>query len=153
LTRLLGIDLGARRIGLAVADTASGQIVPLTTLRRGSAERDAATLSRIAREQQVDELILGLPLNMDGSEGEQAGATRDWAGQVCPLLALPLHWRDERLTSELAETRLGGPPRGRSGGPPSGAARAARRARVDRESARLILEAELDARQALARDS
>ncbi|CAN5864701.1 Holliday junction resolvase RuvX [soil metagenome] len=146
MTRLLGIDLGTRRIGLALADTASGAILPLATLRRGSVERDAGVLGQVVGEQQVNELVIGLPRNMDGSEGAQATETREWAAQVTPALGLPVHWRDERLTSEQAEARLGRPRRGAGGGPPSAAARASRRANVDREAARLILQAELDAR-------
>lgn len=146
MTRLLGIDLGSRRIGLALADTATAEVRPLATIRRTSIERDAATLGRLAREQQVDELVVGLPRNMDGSEGAQAQATREWAAQVVTLIGLPLCWRDERLTSELAESSLGRTRRGRSGGPPSAAVRQARRAQIDREAAAFIVQAELDAR-------
>ncbi|HUG47258.1 MAG TPA: Holliday junction resolvase RuvX [Candidatus Limnocylindria bacterium] len=147
MSRLLGIDLGARRIGLAVADTETGEIRPLTTLGRASPARDGAVLARLAEEQRIDELVLGLPCNMDGSEGQQAAVTRAWAAEVLPALGLPLSWRDERLTSERAESLVGRPRRGRSGGPPSPAARLARRSSVDREAARLILQAELDARR------
>jgi putative holliday junction resolvase len=150
LSRLLGIDLGTRRIGLALADTSSGVIRPLSTLRRGSIERDTAVLATLITEQQVSELVIGLPRNMDGSEGFQAAHTRDWAARVTPTLGLPVHWRDERLTSERAEARRGRPRRGAGGGPPSAAARTAHRAAVDREAAQLILQAELDARSLAA---
>ena len=146
MTRLLGIDLGERRIGLAVADTESGKIKPLSTIRRADVDRDAATLCHIRDEQRIDELVIGLPLNMDGSEGGQATATREWAAEIKPLVELPISWRDERLTSSAAESRIGRAPRGRAGGPPSAAARDARRARVDREAAAAIVQAELDAR-------
>jgi putative Holliday junction resolvase len=150
VSRLLGIDLGSRRIGLAVADTGSGSVRPLSTLRRADFERDAATLARVAAEQRVDEVVVGLPLNMDGSEGAQAAATREWAAQVAVAIELPLVWRDERLSSESAERCAGAPRRGRSGGPPSAAARNTRRARVDQLAAAQILQAELDARRAAA---
>ncbi len=146
MTRLLGIDLGERRIGLAVADTDTGVVRPLSTIRRGDAERDAATLGRVAAEQRVDELVIGLPFNMDGSEGTQAAVTREWAALVVVALRLPVAWRDERLTSEAAERRVGAARRGRSGGPPSSASRNAQRSRVDREAAAAIVQAELDAR-------
>ena len=149
MTRLLGIDLGTRRIGLAVADTDSGRITGLATIRRGDAARDQRTLSGVVGEQRIDELVLGLPFNLDGSEGAQALETRRWAEQVLGELPLPLSLRDERLTSERAEQRLGAPGRGSSGGPPSAAARGARRRMVDREAAVLILQAELDARARL----
>ena len=69
VTRLLGIDLGTKRIGLAVGDTNTGSVVPLTTIRRADVERDAQTIVRIGTEQRIDELVVGLPLNMNGSEG------------------------------------------------------------------------------------
>ena len=148
VTRLLGVDLGTRRIGLAVGDTTTGSVVPLTTIRRSEIERDAGTISNIAREQRVDELVVGLPLNMDGSEGAQASDTRVWAAHVAELAGLPVRWRDERLTTEAAIERIGQPPRGKSGGPPSAAARRAYRARLDRMAAAAIVQAEVDGRRA-----
>jgi putative Holliday junction resolvase len=144
--RLLGVDLGDRRIGVAIADPESGRVRPLATLRRGTPQADAATLSRLAAEQGAGELVVGLPLDAAGGEGAQATATRAWAEAVAPIMGLPLHWRDERHTSQAAEVRLGPMPRGRAGGAPSSAALRARRARVDQEAAVLILQAELDAR-------
>jgi RNase H-fold protein (predicted Holliday junction resolvase) len=82
---------------------------------------------------------------MDGSEGPQATLTREWAVAVAAATGLTLSFRDERLTSERAERRIGGAPRGKSGGPPSPAQREAYRARVDREAAALILQDDLDA--------
>ncbi|MDQ3938158.1 MAG: Holliday junction resolvase RuvX [Chloroflexota bacterium] len=152
MTRLLGIDLGARRVGLAVADTATAVVRPLATIRRSSAEREAATLARLVQEQQVDEVVIGLPLNSDGSEGPQAAATRSWAAEIVPALGLPCSWRDETFSSQRAETRVGTVRRGRSGGPPSPAARQAHRATIDRQAAALILQAELDARAATSAD-
>jgi putative Holliday junction resolvase len=143
---LLGIDLGERRIGLATADALSGAVRPLATIARRDTERDAATLGRICAEQRIDELVIGLPLNMDGSEGPQAAATRAWAAEIEAALGIPVAWRDERLSSVDAEARIGRAPRGRAGGAPSNAARNARRARIDREAAAAILQAELDAR-------
>lgn len=150
MTRLLGIDLGERRIGLAVADTGSGAVRPLSTISRADPKRDAATLTRVTREQQIDELVIGLPLNMDGTEGAQARFTREWAASVAPALNLPVGWRDERLSSERAEAAMERAPRGRAGGPPSPSARNARRQRIDREAAAGILQAELDARSSEA---
>lgn len=146
MTRLLGVDLGERRIGLAVADTDSGAVRPLATIRRADPVRDARTIERICEEQRIDEIVVGLPLNMDGSEGTQAAETRAWAAEITPVLNRLIVWRDERLTSELAEGRMERASRGRAGGPPSAASRASRRARIDREAAAAILQAELDAR-------
>jgi putative Holliday junction resolvase len=149
--RLLGIDLGERRIGIAVADGDGGRALPLTTLRRAtSIDADAVAIRRLAAEQGVVELVVGLPLEASGVEGPQATLTRTWAEAIGPLVGLPFAMRDERLTSHLAEQRLGPMKRGRSGGPPSRTQRDAHRARVDREAAAIILQDELDAREAAA---
>jgi putative Holliday junction resolvase len=143
---LLGIDLGDRRIGVASADTASGFVRPLLTFERGTPLQDAGTIGRICSERRVDALVVGLPLHMDGSESQQSERTRAWVEAVAPLIDVPVTFRDERLSSERAEARMGRAPRGRSGGPPSPAARRAWRARIDREAAAAILQHELDAR-------
>jgi putative holliday junction resolvase len=147
VTRLLALDVGERRIGVAIADTESGSVKALATIRRADAARDAATLTRLATEQGATELVLGLPLNTDGSEGEQARRTREWAASIAATVALPICWRDERHTSERAESIAGRQGRGRAGGPPSSAARNAYRARIDRLAAAGIAQAELDARR------
>jgi putative holliday junction resolvase len=145
--RLLGVDLGERRIGLAVADDEGGRAWPLVTIRRASEPAtDAAALAPIVAANGVAELVVGLPLDISGDEGLQASSTRAWAMDVAQRLALPLQMRDERLTSHLAEDRLGPMKRGRAGGPPTRTQRNAYRARVDREAAAIILQDELDAR-------
>jgi putative Holliday junction resolvase len=147
MTRLLGIDLGERRIGLALADGDGSAAQPLATIRRAAAlDADAAALHTVISAQGVDELVVGLPLEASGSDGPQATLTRRWAAAMAERLGLPVALRDERLTSHLAETRLGPMKRGRSGGPPSKTQRDAHRARVDREAAAIILQDELDAR-------
>ncbi len=143
--RFLGIDLGERRIGVAIGDPATRVASPLTTLSRAkTVAEDAAVVSRLAAEQRAGVLVVGLPLHMSGGEGLQATRTREWAESVAKATGLPLRYRDERLTSERAERRIGGASRGRSGGPPSAAQRDAYRARVDREAAALILQDEFD---------
>lgn len=142
---LLGIDLGDRRIGVACGDSATGVVTALLTLRRGTPRQDAAVIARICEERRADAVVVGLPLHLDGSEGEQARRTRAWVDALDALLPIPVTFRDERLTSHAVEARLGRPPRGRAGGPPSSTARRARRARIDREAAALIVQAELDA--------
>lgn len=150
MTRLLGIDLGERRIGLALADGDGLPAHPLATIRRAaSLDADAAALRTVISAQGVDELVVGLPLQVSGSDGPQATLTRRWAAAMEERLELPVTLRDERLTSHLAETRLGPMKRGRSGGPPSKTQRDAYRARVDREAAAIILQHELDARAGL----
>lgn len=149
MTRVIGIDLGERRIGIAVGDVESRIASPLATLKRApTPAEDAAALRRLMTEQDADEIVVGLPLHANGDEGTQAEATRSWASAVASLLAIRLSFRDERLTSHLAEQRLGPMKRGRSGGPPTHAQREAYRARVDREAAAIILQDELDVRAA-----
>ena len=149
MTRILGVDLGSKRIGLAIADAGIGIARPLATVNRAaSLDEDAATLQAVCREQQVTELVVGLPLEAAGQEGTMANGAREWAAEVATRLQLPLTLRDERLSSFEAERRLGRMPRGRSGGPPSRTQRNAYRARIDREAASVILQDELDARRA-----
>ncbi len=147
--RLLGIDLGERRIGLAIADRDGLAARPLATVSRARSldpGDDAGTLARIVAEQHVAELVVGLPLEASGAEGPMAEAAAAWGRAVAEALGLPVTLRDERLSSHLAESRLGPMPRGRSGGPPSKTQRDRYRERVDREAAAIILQDELDAR-------
>ena len=148
MSRILGIDLGTRRIGLAVADAGIRIARPLATVGRGrDLLADAEAIGRVCREQDVAELVVGLPIEAGGDEGAMAMAARAWAAAVAARLELPVSMRDERLSSFEAEQRLGRMPRGRSGGPPSRTQRNAFRARIDREAAAVILQDELDARR------
>jgi putative holliday junction resolvase len=151
VTAFLGIDLGERRIGLAIADGPGVGARPLQTLRRGrTIDADIAALEALIEAHSIDALVVGLPIDAAGHEGSQAAVTRAWADAVRARLGsrVEIALRDERLTSHLAETRLGPMPRGRSGGPPSRQQRDAYRARVDREAAAIILQDELDSRRA-----
>jgi putative Holliday junction resolvase len=150
VTRLLGIDLGERRVGLAIGDDDGSVARPLATIRRRRAlDDDEAALRAIVDAERIEALVVGLPLEASGAEGPQAALTRAWADAVAERLGLPVTLRDERLSSHLAETRLGPMKRGRSGGPPSKTQRDAHRARVDREAAAIILQDELDTRAGL----
>ena len=147
---LLGIDLGERRIGLAIAERGGLSARPLATVHRARSlapADDAGTLARFVSEQGIVELVVGLPLEASGAEGRMADAAATWAKAVAERLGLPVTMRDERLSSHLAESRLGPMPRGRSGGPPSPTQRDRYRERVDREAAAIILQDELDARR------
>jgi putative Holliday junction resolvase len=148
LSRILGVDLGERRIGLAIADAGIDIARPLTTVARSaSLDGDVAALERVCREQGVTELVVGLPIEASGVEGPMAVAARAWAAAVGERLGFPAVMHDERLSSFEAEQRLGRMPRGRSGGPPSRTQRNAFRARIDREAATVILQDELDSRR------
>lgn len=149
MRRLLGIDLGTRRIGLALADLDALRAVPLATVARGrTPAADAAAIARIAAANGVGELVVGLPLDMSGIEGPAATAARTWAAEIGARTGLDVVLRDERLTSHVAEGRAGSARRGSSGGPPGRTRRNAQRARIDRIAAAVILEDELDARRA-----
>ena len=138
--RFLGIDLGERRIGLALReDSAAARGLP-TMMRRPTAAADSDRLRTIAAEGRVTELVVGLPLNSDGSVGPQATTTLRWATEVAEALQLPITFVDERYSSQRAEASLGRAARGSNGGAPGPARREARRAAVDQEAARLILE-------------
>ena len=147
---LLGIDLGERRIGLAIAAPEGLSARALATVNRARSLApvdDAGTLARIVAEQGIGELVVGLPLEASGAHGRMAEAAQAWAKAVAERLGLPVTLRDERLSSHLAESRLGAMPRGRSGGAPSKTQRDRYRERVDREAAAIILQDELDARR------
>ncbi len=147
--RILGIDLGSRRIGLAVADAGIGIAQAFATIGRGAdINADGVALARVCRDQRITELVVGLPIEARGNEGEMAAGARAWAEAISTLLGIPVVMRDERLSSFEAEQRLGRMPRGRSGGAPSKAQRDAYRARVDRVAASVILQDELDSRRA-----
>lgn len=111
-----------------------------------------AAIGRLVREHRIDELVVGLALDMGGDEGPQAQRGREWGAALASALPVPVTFRDERLTSHEAERRLGPMPRGRSGGPPTRTQRDAYRARVDREAAAIILQDELDARSSTRPD-
>lgn len=150
MTRTLGIDLGERRIGVAIADGPDVGARPLTTLRRGRhVEVDSEALFTLIKTHEITEVVVGLPIDAAGHEGPQAALTRSWVEDIRARLGdhvtITLH--DERLSSHVAETRLGPMKRGRSGGPPSRHQRDEYRARVDREAAAVILQDALDSRQ------
>ncbi len=147
MTRLLGIDLGDVRIGLALGDAPDGPVFPYATiLRARTVAADAAALRAIIEREGIDEVVLGLPLDFGGAEGRQAAATREWGTAIADAIGVPVVYRDERLTSELAAQWIGPMKRGRSGGPPTAAQRRAYRARLDREAAAIILRDEIAAR-------
>ena len=147
MTRLLGVDLGDKRIGLALADPETDPPRPLATvLRAATVQADAAMLRTVIEREGVVAVILGLPLDFDGGEGPQATKTRAWGECIADILGMPVLLRDERLSSHRAAQEIGPMKRGRSGGPPTPAQRRAYRERLDREAAAIILRDELDAR-------
>lgn len=102
--RLLGLDLGTKTIGLALSDVERQIATPLETIRRVKFGQDAAELLRIAEKHAVAGLVIGLPLNMDGTEGPRVQSTRAFVRNLGPLTSLPIVFWDERM-STLAVTR------------------------------------------------
>lgn len=103
---LIGLDLGEKTVGLAVSDLRRSVATPLHTLRRVKFTLDAAAIMELARNRAAVGVILGLPRNMDGSEGPRAQSTRAFARNLLALLPLPLCFWDERLSTVAAERAL-----------------------------------------------
>ena len=103
---LMGLDLGEKTIGLAVSDTRRNVASPLQTIKRRKFTLDAAALLEHARARNVVGLVLGLPLNMDGSEGPRCQSTRAFARNLAGLTDLPIGFWDERLSTVAAERAL-----------------------------------------------
>ncbi len=106
--RLLGLDLGAKTIGLAISDRGFAVASPLETLRRGKFAQDAAALAALCAERQVGGLVIGLPVNMDGSEGPRCQSVRQFAANLTELagVTLPIAFWDERLSTAAVERFL-----------------------------------------------
>ena len=105
--RLLGLDLGEKTIGLALSDTLLSVATPMQTLKRGKFAADAARLDIIISEQRVGGLVVGLPLNMDGSDGPSAQSARAFGRNWAARSPLPVVFQDERLsTSAVTRTLL-----------------------------------------------
>ncbi|MDO5620480.1 MAG: Holliday junction resolvase RuvX [Paracoccus sp. (in: a-proteobacteria)] len=103
---LAGLDLGTKTIGVAVSDGLRQVASPLTTIRREKFTLDAQALLRIVAERGLVGLVLGLPRNMDGSEGPRAQSTRAFARNLERLTPLPITFWDERLSTVAAERAL-----------------------------------------------
>jgi len=103
---VIGLDLGEKTVGLAVSDLRRSVATPLHTLRRVKFTLDAGAIMELVRNRSAVGVILGLPRNMDGSEGPRAQSTRAFARNLLALLPLPLCFWDERLSTVAAERAL-----------------------------------------------
>lgn len=103
---LAGLDLGEKTIGVAVSDLRRSVATPLETVRRKKFTLDAARLIEIAAARGLAGFVLGLPLNMDGSEGPRCQSTRAFARNLSGLTPLPIGFWDERLSTVAAERAL-----------------------------------------------
>ena len=134
--RCLALDIGERRTGVSVGEILAR---PLTTLTRHSKAQDFAAIAHLIREQQVDTLVIGLPMNMDGSAGFQAQRVTRYGEQLKQALdgmgvAVEMVYWDERLTTSQAQESLISSGRGRRD----------RRTRIDAAAAAVILQSYLD---------
>ncbi|MFV9507843.1 MAG: Holliday junction resolvase RuvX [Oscillochloridaceae bacterium umkhey_bin13] len=104
--RYLGLDVGERRIGVALGDAGARLATPLTTLQAHPPERVIEQLGRLIREHAITALVLGLPLTLRGEVGPQAQSVQRFAATLKASLGLPIHFFDERLTSAAADQLL-----------------------------------------------
>lgn len=139
---LAGIDLGTKTIGLAVSDQGLSFAHPRPVIARKKFTLDAAALLRALEKERVAALVVGLPINMDGSEGPRAQATRAFMRNLERLTALPYAFWDERLSTVAAERTL----------IEMDVSRQKRGERVDSAAAAFILQGGLDRLRSLARD-
>jgi putative Holliday junction resolvase len=104
---VLGIDLGSKRIGIATSDRSGTIATPYTVLLRcGSMGGDHRNIAKMVVEEEAEAVIVGLPLNMDGSEGKAAQAARVEAARMATVVGVPVHVHDERLTTVEADRVL-----------------------------------------------
>ncbi len=104
--RLAGLDFGTKTIGVAISDTLQTIASGLETIKRKKFSQDAARLTEIIQEHEIKAFIIGLPLNMDGSEGPRAQSTKAFARNLRSKTDLPLIFWDERLSTQAAERTL-----------------------------------------------
>lgn len=137
MSRILGLDYGERRIGVAVSDPTRTIASPLATLSRRAGKRPPwSDLLRIIEEQEVSEVVIGLPLDLSGSEGAWSSEVRAFGAELQRKSNLPVHWVDERMSSVRAERAVRG----------IGLKKSAReeKSRIDAAAAALILQTHLE---------
>jgi putative Holliday junction resolvase len=133
--RVLALDVGGRRIGVALSDTRRVLASPLTTLRAQPQQRALAELAKLAHDYEVTDVVVGLPLTLSGEIGPQAKIVQEFAAQLQEKIAVPVRLFDERLTTVAAErmmVELGLKPE-------------QRKARIDEVAASIILQDFLEA--------
>lgn len=131
---LVGLDLGTKTIGVAVSDAGRRVATPLSVIRRKKFRADVESLLQLIASSEPAGLVLGLPLNMDGSEGPRAQATRAFARNLADLVDLPMLLWDERLSTAAVERTL----------IEADSSRARRAEVVDKVAAAYILQGALD---------
>ncbi|HVE82362.1 MAG TPA: Holliday junction resolvase RuvX [Myxococcales bacterium] len=133
--RAMGLDVGTKTVGVAVSDELGMTAQALTTLRRTNGRADLEALAGLAAERGATHLVVGLPRNMDGSEGPSAALARSLGDRLAERTGLPVTYWDERLTTREAQRAL----------LEADVSRARRRKVIDQVAAALILQGWLDA--------
>lgn len=130
---ILGLDYGSKTVGVAITDALGLTVVPVTTVKRDRESKIRKTLVEIAtivEERHVEKIVLGLPLNMDGTEGERVEHTREFAEKLRARVTVPIEFADERLTTMEAAEILD----------ENGVPRSEQKRVIDQLAAQLILE-------------
>lgn len=136
--RVLGVDLGSRRIGVAASDRSGLIATPLTVIARGASQKvDHEELARVVREEEAEAIVVGLPLNMDGTEGAAAQSARREVERMATVVGVPVYLHDERRTTVEADRVL----------MEQKMKAQARRRVVDKVAAAVILQSWLDSRR------
>lgn len=133
----MGLDVGTKTVGVAVSDALGLTAQGVTTVRRTNMKEDLAALAEIIRDKEVTRIVIGLPLNMDASEGPRAEFSRAFGQSLSKATGLPIEYQDERLTTVAAERVL----------LEADLSRQKRRQVIDQVAAQLILQGWLDARR------
>jgi putative pre-16S rRNA nuclease len=137
--RALGLDLGSKRIGVAVSDRSGTVATPLTVVHRTRSRRtDHDAIVRLVRDEEADVVVVGLPLHLSGEAGTAARAARAEAEQLATVVGVPVEMHDERLTTVTAERSM----------KQAGMRGEARRTVVDKVAAAVMLQSWLDGRAA-----
>jgi putative Holliday junction resolvase len=131
----MGLDVGTKTVGVAISDALGMTAQGITVVRRRSLKADLAQLQQLVAEYEVSRLVVGLPLNMDASEGPRAAASREFGARLADATGLPVEYWDERLSTVAAERAL----------LEGDVSRARRKEVIDQVAASLILQGWLDA--------
>jgi putative Holliday junction resolvase len=108
MSRILALDFGDARCGCALSDPTGTLATPIGAVERPATRKGLARLAQLANENEVERVVVGLPLTLAGEEGQQASATREFAARLGELVSVPVDMHDERLTTRQAERTGGG---------------------------------------------
>jgi putative Holliday junction resolvase len=133
--RLLGVDFGTRRVGLAVSDADRRIAVPFTVVDRSRNPFDAGYFQQLIAQEEITGIVMGLPVHMHGEEGKSAQQAREYGAWLKRVTGLPIYFSDERLTSAQAETLM----------QEAGLKAKQRKERLDMVAAQIMLQTFLDA--------